>query len=554
MKGLLSVVTGILCFFSVAQVSAQCVAGNCYSGTGTYFYPSGAKYSGQFRNGKIHGKGVLVFSNGNRYQGDWVDWYRQGQGELRYANGDVYTGSFRKSKFNGKGVMQFVNGDKYEGDWVEDIQHGKGTYSYNSGNRYVGEFRQGKLDGYGIMYYTDKSRYEGNWSANKKEGSGLFVTTSGKKIHGEWAGGKYIRENQSVASNHSSKPNTSTKPIDSNRNCNTTYCSGGTGIYTYGDGTRYVGDFRQGKPEGEGIVYYPQGDRYEGGWKMHAPHGEGVFYYSNGRVVGGEWAHGRMTKRLDKEEKLEYKPSRDLVYDQSVKIYAVVIGVGNYDHMPKLKFTDDDAHEVYAFLKSPQGGSLPDHQINLLTDSEATKDNILDAMQKTFSKADENDVVLVYFSGHGLPGAFLPVDYDGYHNKLFHEDILEMLSMTKAKHKICLADACHSGTLMAVKSPLDGTLIKLYKAFEQSSGGTALLVSSRGDEYSLEDHGLQQGIFSHFMLKGLKGEADVNSNGIVTVQELYEYVYVEVTGYTGHIQTPMLTGHYDESMPISVVR
>ena len=69
-----------------------------------------------------------------------------------------------------------------------------------------------------------------------------------------------------------------------------------------------------------------------------------------------------------------------------------------------------------------------------------------------------------------------------------------------------------------------------------------------------EDQGLRQGIFSHYLIRGLKGEADKNKNKIVTIQELYDYVFKKVRNYTGNAQSPTLTGIYDSQMPVSVIR
>jgi len=65
---------------------------------------------------------------------------------------------------------------------------------------------------------------------------------------------------------------------------------------------------------------------------------------------------------------------------------------------------------------------------------------------------------------------------------------------------------------------------------------------------------LRQGIFSHFMIRGMKGEADSNLDKIVTVQELYRFVSDNVTDFTGAFQSPMLKGDYDKNMPVSVIR
>ena len=81
--------------------------------------------------------------------------------------------------------------------------------------------------------------------------------------------------------------------------------------------------------------------------------------------------------------------------NDEVKVWAVVVGIGRYTTMPVLKYTDDDAYHIYAFLKSPEGGALPDKQIRLLIDEDATRSNIIRAMRSVFLKADENDVVLL---------------------------------------------------------------------------------------------------------------------------------------------------------------
>ena len=59
-----------------------------------------------------------------------------------------------------------------------------------------------------------------------------------------------------------------------------------------------------------------------------------------------------------------------------IKVWAVIIGVADYSHMPALKYTDDDAYRMYAFLKSPEGGALKDEQIKILIDENATKEKI----------------------------------------------------------------------------------------------------------------------------------------------------------------------------------
>ena len=466
---------------------------------------------------------------------------------------------------SGYGVFRFANGDKYVGAWSNGQPHGQGKYYFASKERYEGNFQYGKFDGTGTMFYPDGAYYTGSWRKNLKNGFGKLVRTNGAVTEGTWTNGKYSGGNTVTASNTAVVQNTSQLPgkpasnkpdMAGMRNCNSIYCRSGTGYYNYPDGSRWVGAFKEGVPAGKGICYYAGGDRYEGEWAKGAPNGEGVMYFANGRVYGAVWVNGAPIRELDSDEIVPSDPVH-IQASKDVKIYAVIVGVGKYTSMPSLKFTDDDAYWFYSFLKSPEGGALPDDQIAVLVDEAATRENILTTMRQYLLRADANDVVLFYFSGHGLEGCFLPVDFDGYNNKLRHEEVKQILMQSKAKHKICIADACHSGTLnygLAAKGPAPVSLDKYYQAFEDTNGGVALLMSSKAEELSLEDHGLRHGVFTYYLLRGLKGAANVNGDHIITIRELYNYVYAKVREYTQNVQTPILTGDYDDAMPVAFQR
>ena len=78
------------------------------------------------------------------------------------------------------------------------------------------------------------------------------------------------------------------------------------------------------------------------------------------------------------------------------------------------------------------------------------------------------------------------------------------------------------------------------------------MMSSKGEEYLLEDGGLRSGIFSYYLMKGLKGLANFNNDEIVSVSELFEYVSENVRSYTAGAQTPTLTGKFDRNMPVAL--
>jgi hypothetical protein len=525
------------------SIFSQCISGNCQYGSGVYRYSGISKYTGQFQHNLRHGKGKMTYPDGNVYEGSFVMGKKQGpDGSVTFA----------------------VSGDKYVGEWKNDLPNGNGTYYFTTKQRYEGNFVNGNFEGSGTMYYPDGAMFTGHWSKNKKNGPGVYRDAHGVEKNNLWAMGQLVKKEETAASNNTpaAKPtptlaNNNVKPdVTGLRNCGASYCSSGQGYYNYPEGSIWVGNFKEGYPSGQGICYYANGDRYEGEWANNRPNGEGVMHYLNGRVYGAVWMNGGVVSELDSRETVPTSPVK-IDKNLGVKVWAVVVGVGKYSSMPSLKYTDDDAFRFYSHLKSPEGGALPDNQIEILVDEAATRENILRTMRQYFLRADENDVVLLYFSGHGLEGCFLPVDYDGYNNKLRHEEIRQIFKESKAKHKICIADACHSGTLdysgtLAAKGPAPVSVDRYYQAFEDSDGGIALLMSSQGGELSLEDQGLRQGVFTYYILQGMKGGADTNSDYIVTVTELYAFVHKKVLDYTAGMQSPALSGDYDENMPVSL--
>ena len=332
-------------------------------------------------------------------------------------------------------------------------------------------------------------------------------------------------------------------------------CNNGQGTFVYPDNSRYLGTFKHALAHGQGVCVYSNGDYYEGDWRNHNYNGYGTLYLSDGGSFKGYWENG------------DYVGTHPRVVAKSAPlkkptVKAIIVGVSKYTHMRSLRYTDDDAYRMYAFLRSPEGGAVKDKNIKVLVDENATRDRILDSIDELFMTAGKDDIVMFYFSGHGLKGSFVPSDYDGTTGEIYHNEILSRLSRCNAKGKIVIADACHSGGMGAesntgftMKSGIaDGAMDNYYRAFHQSKGGTALLLSSKAEENSIEFNGLRQGIFSHYLLRGLKGEADMDSNNIVTIFELYQFIHTGVVNYTENIQTPILIGDFDRELPLGMIR
>lgn len=564
----------LLPFFLVLftiSVSAQCISGDCRNGVGTYKYPSGARYTGNFKNGEIHGVGVCYYTDGSKYQGEWKNRFPDGKGTKTYADGTTRSGQWRTGKpvdDKGNVLEEYIAKKKEErqddgtniqsGCLTGDCKSGQGIFAYPDGSKYEGNFVNGKFEGHGTFYFANGDRYVGSFLENYPDGEGTRFMKDGKEEKGKWRKGEFLGASL----------------VENGRlGCIQGDCQDGEGTYVYKEGAaRYVGTFKNKMPHGYGVCTYANGDQYKGEWSEGAFYGKGTLLTHEGTEVTGYWRAGEFIGKARPDDyvspvanpvtssgtKPEAKadtipPAAPFV---EAKVWAVVAGVAAYDHMPALRYTDDDAYRFYAFLKSIEGGALPDEQVRVLIDEEATRSNLLANLEEVFEHAGPNDLVIFYFSGHGLNGSFLPIDFDGFNNKISHEEIAAVFNKCRAKYKLCLADACHSGSILAMRSgdSNEPVLMQYYQTLAKSVSGTALIMSSKADETSLESAGLRQGVFSHFLIRGLKGEADENKDKIVSVEELYRYVQRSVREYTGNRQSPVIKGTYDPAMPVSVVR
>lgn len=553
----------IFCFsiavtLNLQFAQAQCITGNCIDGSGVMYYPSSSsRYVGEFKGGKREGFGFLYLPNDGNYTGYWKNNRYDGEGIRTTGDGKVEQGIWKEGQLakpmNNLNLTLDGNAAKFKpGCLSGNCFEGNGIKLYPDGMIFIGDFKNGVRNGFGKVYNPDKSIYEGRWVNDKMDGSGIYVDDQGVKRTGVWKDNVYA----SAGNNPGSVPPATGVKNARQTGCVTGDCINGYGTYVYADGGRYIGPFKDSLSHGQGKAIYPQKDgttyRYEGMFERGKVQGRGTFTYADGRKIMGYWEDGKLIQTLESEIA---NPTSQPLATSGIKIWSVIIGVASYKDMPVLRFTDDDAYRIYAFLKSPEGGAVADEQIKLLIDESATRQNILSAMREVFYKAGPNDFVLLYFSGHGLPGAFLPIDYNGVDNKIFHQEINDMLKKSPAKYKLCIADACHSGSMLAARSvqTTQNTIVGFYNQLAQAQAGTALIMSSKSEETSLEASGLRQGVFSHFLIRGLKGEGDANRDKKVTIQELFDYVYSNVRSFTGNLQSPIIRGDYDHSMIVSIV-
>lgn len=234
--------------------------------------------------------------------------------------------------------------------------------------------------------------------------------------------------------------------------------------------------------------------------------------------------------------------------------YAIVVGISDYKALSyatgDLRFADRDARQVVQFLQSKAGGNVPSSHIQLLTNQQATWANIQQALM-LFRQADTNDRVILYFSGHGMPDSFVPYDVapGSQHKLLTYQAIKAAFHQSKATTKLCIADACLSGGMIQQTKQRN-----VAKAITQnvSAGGTvAMLLASRSTQYAVEDRRLAGGAFTHYLLKGLTGQADLNHDRVVTIRELHRYVSPHVRRTTRGQQAPVFYGRFSDDLALA---
>ncbi len=239
--------------------------------------------------------------------------------------------------------------------------------------------------------------------------------------------------------------------------------------------------------------------------------------------------------------------------------YALVIGISDYKNLEgkeDLRFAERDAEALHDILLSPQGGNLDFQNIRKLTGREATLANIRAAVEEWIpSTLTPDDRLVVFFGGHAMTGPdrrtyLAPWDVEkgriaetGYPVDRLGE---VLANKAKARWKVLLLDACHSGDISAPQAVQDG-VAKMPDDF-------LILTSSRGAEQSFEDPRLAggRGVFAYFLEQAWRGQADASpGDGFVVAAEMIQYVQREVAAYAtknGVEQHPGERGRYDNGM------
>lgn len=249
--------------------------------------------------------------------------------------------------------------------------------------------------------------------------------------------------------------------------------------------------------------------------------------------------------------------------------YALVIGTGQYEdeRIPALPASLNDARRLYEVLIDPAIGMFPPENVTLLVDEAVTRLKVVSALDSLGRRAGKEDLVIVFFSGHGAVDdrgrpywVMQNTQIDSLRASALSEtEITELLDEIRTTRLVTLIDACYSASTAEIgrsKSLVD--IQKIYPKFKGE--GRVIITGSKGDQLSVvisdKNHpGYGYSAFTWHVIEGMKGGGDADRDGVVTLDELWDYVKdrTETTArQQGGNQQPQLQGNKGSKFLLTV--
>ncbi len=222
--------------------------------------------------------------------------------------------------------------------------------------------------------------------------------------------------------------------------------------------------------------------------------------------------------------------------------YALVIGIGDYqcENIRDLEYTRADAKAFRDLLVDPDYVGLPAENVMMLLDDEATLRGIKKAISGwLFTRAGEDSTVLIFFAGHGGNEAdktgteadgtakyLLPWDAESddlFSTALANTLFKSLLRTIRARRMVVFLDACFAAGVTQTDARDVNTVVDPYRDLLQGEG-RIVIASAKPNQQSYEAETLQHGVFSYHLLEALRGKADVNDDGLVSVMDVFTYL------------------------------
>jgi TolB-like protein len=264
------------------------------------------------------------------------------------------------------------------------------------------------------------------------------------------------------------------------------------------------------------------------------------------------WAVYRAAPRIESPRPSSFEagvPDTPPQSEDPSMLWLLSIGVSRYATSGlDLRFADRDARALAESIRGVADGRLyADVRTRLLVDEEVTRESILDSMEGFLGEAGPNDVVVLFLAGHGVrdqaSGSYYFLPYPATADNLVSEglrmsdfDATLRVLRRNVRGVIVMLDTCHAG---ALGIPSTRIVSADELAAQVSVGeGFFLLAATKPGEESTERPELGHGAFTYAVLEALRGAADTDRSGVLSVSELFGYVARRVPVLTVGEQHP----------------
>jgi hypothetical protein len=268
-------------------------------------------------------------------------------------------------------------------------------------------------------------------------------------------------------------------------------------------------------------------------------------------VAGIDQEYGELT--LGADLSIDIEQNIPVTGQKNENALAIVFGIENYRNVSPVTFAKRDATFMKEYFEKTLG--IPASNIYFKTDENVGKADF----DKVFSKrgwldkrADENTDIYIYYAGHGAPQikenkAYL-IPYDGDPNYAsqtgYALDVLYAnLGNLKARSVTVFLDACFTGANRESEILLAGARPMFMEVNPSAAGNITIFSAASGKEISSAWPEKRHGLFSYFLMKGMRGDGDANKDGQLTMDELGSYIQTNVSRQAGFLdreQTPQL--------------
>jgi uncharacterized caspase-like protein len=251
-------------------------------------------------------------------------------------------------------------------------------------------------------------------------------------------------------------------------------------------------------------------------------------------------------------------------------VWAVVVGINDYPQLPRLKYAVNDAREFYRLLV--EKNRIPEKNITLLINDQASLGNLRSLLGTHLKEAaGKEDMVIIFFAGHGAAEVDASsAEGDGlekylmtweanprdlYATAMPMVEIARILNRIRSERLVFIVDSCYSGASGGRTVSTGGIRANIADTFlDRIAGGRGkvIITASAANEVSVEKDDLQHGVFTYYLLEGLRGAADSDRDGMITVDEAYRYVSEKVPRATSQEQHPVKKGTVEGNLVISL--